>query len=74
MRLPVKKFGGERVVSQPIQERPGLQPILQEPLKDPARLEWHEVTKIQHYWLEVNAMPLPIKLSQEHAQLKKENR
>jgi hypothetical protein len=26
---------------------------LEEPVKDPARLEWHEVNKIQHYWLEV---------------------
>jgi len=31
-------------------------PQLQEPIKDPARLEWHEVTKVQHYWLDVNAM------------------
>jgi len=34
-------------------------PQLQEPIKDPARLEWHEVTKVQHYWLEVNAMTRP---------------
>ncbi|MFO7905928.1 MAG: hypothetical protein R6U98_24930, partial [Pirellulaceae bacterium] len=24
-------------------------PILQEPLRDPARLEWHEVKKVAHY-------------------------
>ncbi|MCD6328576.1 hypothetical protein J7M28_13625, partial [bacterium] len=37
----------------------GNKPILQEPIKDPARLEWHEVTKVQHYWLDVNAMTQP---------------
>lgn len=31
-------------------------PQLQEPIKDPARFEWHEVTKVSHYWLEVNAV------------------
>ena len=31
-------------------------PQLQEPIPDPARLEWHEVSKVQHYWLQVNAM------------------
>ena len=24
-------------------------PTLQEPVKDPARLEWHEITKVTHY-------------------------
>jgi hypothetical protein len=32
---------------------------LQTPIKDPARYEWHEVTKVQHYWLEVDAMTQP---------------
>ena len=31
-------------------------PTLQDPIRDPARFPWHEVTKVQHYWLEVNAM------------------
>jgi len=31
-------------------------PTLQEPVKDPARLDWHEVKKVQHYWLDVDAM------------------
>ena len=35
-------------------------PELQEPLKDPARFPWHEVTKIQHYWLDVGAMTKPM--------------
>ena len=44
-------------------------PTLQEPIKDPARLEWHEaclpkprrrqVTKVAHYYLSVNAMTRP---------------
>ena len=34
----------------------GTKPMLQEPIKDPARLEWHEVTKVAHYYLSVNAL------------------
>jgi len=29
---------------------------LQEPIKDPAKFPWREVTKVSHYWLEVNAL------------------
>jgi hypothetical protein len=40
-------------------------PILQEPIKDPARFPWHEVSKIQHYWLEVNAMTKPMQIRED---------
>ena len=33
-----------------------LRPVLQEPIADPARFPWHEVTKVQHYYLNVDAM------------------
>ena len=39
-------------------------PELQKPVKDPARFPWHEVTKVQHYWLEVDAMTKPLGLSE----------
>lgn len=39
-------------------------PCLQEPIKDPARLPWHEVKKVDHYYLSVDAMTQPIKISQ----------
>ena len=32
------------------------EPVLQEPILNPARFEWHEVSKVQHYWLQVDAM------------------
>ena len=35
-------------------------PQLQEPIRDPARFPWHEVTKVQHYWLDANAMTRPL--------------
>ena len=35
------------------------EPILQEPIQDPAKFAWHEVVKVQHYWLDVNAMTQP---------------
>ncbi len=38
------------------------QPTLQEPIKDPARFPWHEVSKVQHYWLEVDAMTKPMQV------------
>ena len=40
----------------------GASPELQEPVRDPARFPWHEVTKVQHYWLEVDAMTRPMKV------------
>ena len=32
------------------------EPQLQEPIRDPARFPWREVSKVQHYWLQVDAM------------------
>ena len=40
----------------------GASPEFQEPVRDPARFPWHEVTKVQHYWLEVDAMTRPMKV------------
>ena len=36
-------------------------------LRDPARFEWREVTKVAHYWLEVNAMTRPMQVKEESA-------
>ena len=43
----------------------GGKPQLQEPIKNPARFQWHEVTKVQHYWLEVNAMTKPMRVRED---------
>lgn len=32
------------------------EPKLHEPIRDPARFEWHEVKKVEHYYLSVEAM------------------
>jgi superfamily II DNA or RNA helicase len=37
-------------------------PRLQDPIHDPARLSWNEVTKVAHYYLSVNAMTKPMEL------------
>jgi hypothetical protein len=37
-------------------------PTLQEPVRDPAKLQWNEVTKVEHYYLSVNAMTRPMEL------------
>jgi len=42
-------------------------PTLQEPVKDPARLDWHEVTKVAHYYLSVNAMTRPMQVQEDEA-------
>jgi superfamily II DNA or RNA helicase len=42
-------------------------PRLQDPVRDPARLDWTEVTKVAHYYLSVNAMTEPMELRQELA-------
>ncbi|HSW64915.1 MAG TPA: DUF3883 domain-containing protein [Dissulfurispiraceae bacterium] len=31
-------------------------PTLQEPVRDPTRFSWHEVSKVQHYWLDLSGM------------------
>ncbi len=40
-------------------------PELQEPIKDPARFPWHEVAKVQHYWLNVNALKQPMEVRED---------
>jgi hypothetical protein len=37
-------------------------PLLQDPIKDPARFDWHEVRKVDHYWLGVDALTHPMRL------------
>jgi hypothetical protein len=41
------------------------EPKLQEPIKDPARFQWHEVTKVAHYYLSVDAMTKPMQVGEE---------
>ena len=40
-------------------------PTLENPIKDPARFEWHEVTKVAHYYLSVDAVTQPMKVREE---------
>jgi len=37
-------------------------PKLQNPIKDPARLQWHEVKKVDHYWLQIDALTQPMQV------------
>lgn len=41
------------------------QPRLEDPIKDPARFPWHEVKKVEHYRLEVNAMTTPMQVKED---------
>jgi hypothetical protein len=40
-------------------------PRLREPIKDPARLPWHEVRKVDHYWLAVDALTQPMQVRED---------
>ena len=33
-----------------------VEPQLQEPIKDPARFPWHEVSKVEHYLMDVKTL------------------
>ncbi len=37
-------------------------PELQEPIRDPARFEWNEVKKVDHYYLSVDALTQPMQV------------
>ena len=39
-----------------------IQPCLQEPIKNPARFPWHEVKKVDHYYLSVDALTSPMRI------------
>ena len=38
---------------------------LQEPIRDPARLDWYEVAKVAHYYLSVDAMSRPMQVRED---------
>ncbi len=41
----------------------GDKPLMHEPILNPAKFPWHEVSKVQHYYLNVDAMTKPMKIS-----------
>jgi len=44
------------------------QPNLQEPIKDPARFPRHEVKKVDHYYLSVDALTQPLRVQEKPEQ------
>ena len=40
------------------------EPVLQEPIKNPARFPWHEVKKVEHYYLSVDALTQPMRVKE----------
>jgi hypothetical protein len=38
-----------------------------ETVRDPAQYDWHEVIKVQHYWLEVDAMQKPMQVRERRS-------
>jgi hypothetical protein len=42
-----------------------VEPKLQDPVKDPARLKWHEVKKVDHYYLTIDALAQYMEIREE---------
>jgi hypothetical protein len=40
-------------------------PKLQDPIKDPARLQWHAVKKVDHYYLSIDAVTQPMQVKEK---------
>ncbi|MDP2606556.1 MAG: hypothetical protein Q8S00_28790 [Deltaproteobacteria bacterium] len=47
------------------------EPNLQEPIKNPARFPWHEVKKVDHYYLSVDALTQPMQVKELTAAYKR---
>jgi len=45
----------------------GTKPTLQEPILDPIQYDWHEVRKVQHYYLNVSAMTKPMTVREDES-------
>jgi len=50
------------------------EPKLEDSIKAPAGIAWHEVIEVQHYWLEVDAMAQPMRVEQERADYHEDRR
>ena len=42
-----------------------LMTVLLNPIKDPERFEWHEVKKVDHYYLSINAVTQPMQVREK---------
>jgi len=40
-------------------------PMNYKPVQDPVRFPWHGASEVRHYWLDVNAMSLPMQVREE---------
>jgi hypothetical protein len=38
-------------------------PFVQEPIQDPAQYRWHEVSKVEHYWIELDTLTGKVRVS-----------
>ncbi|MDD9872573.1 MAG: hypothetical protein OXU65_03580, partial [Deltaproteobacteria bacterium] len=43
----------------------GAAPVLQQPIENPARYNWREVSQVKHYRLSVNALTSPMQLREK---------
>ncbi|MBC8391930.1 MAG: DUF3883 domain-containing protein [Deltaproteobacteria bacterium] len=49
------------------------EPQLQKPIKDPVQYDWHEVSKVAHYYLTVDAMTKPMEIREDQSSYGKLN-
>ena len=50
------------------------QTVLEGPIKNPARFPWHEVKKVDHYYLSVDTLTQPMRVSEQLSQYGDEKR
>jgi len=41
------------------------EPVHQDPTKNPTRFPWHEVKKVDHYYLSVDALTQPMQINEQ---------
>ena len=62
---PILTQGGEGGFEEGKREGNVLLTLLLKSIKDPARLQWHEVKKVDHYYLSIDAVTQPMQVREE---------
>jgi len=64
---PTLTKGGEGGFKDGKREGNVVMTVLLKSIKDPARLQWHEVKKVDHYYLSIDAVTQPMKVREEES-------
>jgi hypothetical protein len=48
-------------------------PLISKSIKDPDRLQWHEVKKVDHYYLSINAVTQSVQVREEEVRYEEDS-